>query len=73
MSMANAGPDTNGSQFFFSLQKADFLNGKHVVFGSVMDQDSFNIIRRMNNVKHDKESGKPVKDIIFTSCELINE
>ncbi|KAI3623313.1 cyp3 [Malassezia furfur] len=48
LSMANSGPNTNGCQFFITTQPADFLDGKHVVFGKVVD--GMLTLRKIENV-----------------------
>jgi len=64
LSMANAGPNTNGSQFFLCTVKTDWLDGKHVVFGRVVD--GFDVVKSIEAVG--SQSGKTSKPVMIADC-----
>lgn len=64
LSMANAGPNTNGSQFFICTTKTEWLDGKHVVFGHV--KDGFEVIKKMEALG--SKTGRPSKKIVISNC-----
>merc|ERR1712147_503860 len=66
LSMANAGKDTNGSQFFITTIKTDWLNGKHVVFGKVLS--GMKVVRAVENNPARKPGDKPIKEVEITDC-----
>ena len=64
LSMANAGPNTNGSQFFICTAKTEWRDGNHVVFGSVVE--GIDVVETLEGLG--SRSGKTSKEIIVADC-----
>ena len=67
LSMANAGPNTNGSQFFITTVVTSWLDGKHVVFGRV--EDGMALVQQIEACG--SSSGKPTKKITIANCGTV--
>lgn len=72
LSMANAGPGTNGSQFFITLGACDHLDGKHTVFGRVPahSQGSIDTLRKIAGVKTELQD-RPLQTVKIVECKTL--
>ena len=69
LSMANAGPNTNGSQFFITFKETPWLNGHHVVFGEVLD--GFDIVKQLEQIG--TQDGTPTKSAVITNAGVVKD
>jgi cyclophilin family peptidyl-prolyl cis-trans isomerase len=66
--MANAGPNTNGSQFFVTVAATTWLNGNHTIFGKVIN--GMDIVYAISKVQTSKPADKPLKDVVMESVKI---
>ena len=72
LAMANAGPGTNGSQFFITVAPTTWLNRKHTIFGEVADAASREVVDKIANAATGRMD-RPVTDVVINSITIESE
>ncbi|MFH9723509.1 peptidylprolyl isomerase [Streptomyces sp. NPDC017254] len=70
LAMANAGPGTNGSQFFVTVGAATWLNRKHTIFGEVVDKESRKVVDAIAATSTDPHTERPLQDVVIESVVI---
>ena len=75
LAMANAGPGTNGSQFFITTVPTEWLNGNHTIFGEVVSDSDLEVVKLLSNndVMERVEIEGDVKEILYTYKDRISQ
>jgi peptidyl-prolyl cis-trans isomerase A (cyclophilin A) len=67
LAMANAGPNTNGSQFFITVANTEWLTGKHTIFGEVVE--GHDVVEKVSKVPRNRQD-RPNKDVVVESVTI---
>ena len=70
LAMANAGPGTNGSQFFVTLAPTTWLTGKHTIFGEVTDEASKKVVDAIGGTATNPRTDRPLEDVVIESVQI---
>lgn len=70
LAMANAGPGTNGSQFFVTVAPTAWLTGKHTIFGEVADEAGKKVVDAIGSTQTNPRTDRPVQDVVIESVVI---